>query len=136
MLKHKRLKLLTVWLSTQSSCAVMPPDIFACKSLDPVVINGETMPSPTCKRGIGEARCGYCTYTISEKSFIVGNEPQNHYDGRSWDQMVDRAVILPAKESYAPLKAYIINSCKASNCDALISGWRFKLEELDAPRGK
>lgn len=122
-----RLLLLTTLLSTVLSCVVKPPDIFACKRLEPV----RGMPSPRCMSTIGEPSCGYCTYTIRDESFLVGNKPENLHSGRSWNEYLDRSVILPVKESYGPLKEYIVNSCKAANCDAVISNWRVKLDTLD-----
>lgn len=92
-------------------------------------------PNPVCMAKIGEASCGYCVFTITEKEIFVGELPKNRFNKKGWKELKRKSVLFPAQESYAPLKAFAINSCKEMGsvgpCEN-IAQWRVKLDSLDS----
>lgn len=119
-----------------TSCVPKPPNVPVCKHLNQRIgTNIKTghlvlIPSPTCMNNIKEPECGYCTYILNEKSFFVGEKKENHFNGKPWSQLKAESILVPAKESYAPLSAYIINSCKQMNCNDDVTKFKVKLDFL------
>jgi hypothetical protein len=93
-------------------------------------------PNPLCMKQIGEPYCGYCVYTLTDKSVYIGNQ-WNHLlplngKKKTWDTVVEEALVLPA-ESQAKIKAFGINVCKVSGqCAQEIDRLRIKLDALDS----
>lgn len=134
-----------------SSCAFLPPiktdvaDVPICRALherpqtkDVKDIGKVTVmrPNPTCMKEIGEAKCGYCFWTVSDKYQFVGDE-WNHLlpvrgKKKKWSTIVEEGGIIPA-ESQASLKEFGINVCKATQaCNGEIDRWRIKLDAADS----
>lgn len=126
-----------------SSCAT-PPDVPACRSHAQRVIETkddfgipvkEIRPNPVCMKQIGEPACGYCTWSITEKSAYIGEKKEHRLYGKPWSQILLESVKIPS-EAYAEYKAYIIKICKKNNdCNADIGKWRVKLDSLDSIGG-
>lgn len=89
-------------------------------------------PSPTCKKEIGEVECGRCTYIVSGKVFFVGEAVKTHFNGKPWSQLRKESILVPAKESYAPLATYMINSCKALNCSDDVTRFKVKIDDVNS----
>lgn len=136
MPKKLRCLLLVILCGLQINCAT-PPDVPACQNLqqhlstDPVTAHLILAPSPTCMKQIGEVECGHCVYIVSGKEVFIGEGKEHLLDGKTWSTLKQQAVILPAKESYAPLSAYLINSCKQANCNDQIDRFKIKLDLLN-----
>lgn len=81
-------------------------------------------------RMIGESQCGHCTYIISGKEIFVGEAPAAQLDGKPWSQLRGESLLIPSKESYAPIAAYMINACKVRNCSAEIDKFKVRLAPL------
>ncbi|RYG93861.1 MAG: hypothetical protein EON58_17485 [Alphaproteobacteria bacterium] len=92
-------------------------------------------PSPTCMKEIGETTCGHCVYLMSGDEIFVGEKKENWLNGKPWSQLNRESVLLPAEESYAPLAAYIINSCEKMNCNDQVTRFKVKLDSLNGVRG-
>lgn len=137
MLKPLRCLLFVISLwSLTSACTPKPPDVPACEQFvqhlanDPLTGDLVLTPSPTCMAQINEPSCGHCVYIVSGKEIFVGEKTL--LNGKAWSQIRASAVILPAAESYAPLSAYIINACKAMNCNQSVDQFTVKLNSLSA----
>lgn len=76
---------------------------------------------------IQEPECGHCVLIVSNAEFFVGENPEHFFNGKSWSQLRNESVYLPAKESYAPLAAYMINACKKNNCSSEVERFKVKL---------
>ena len=119
------------------SCAIKPPDVVVCKSLQKHLLYDADdnrliqKPSPTCHKQIKEPECGACTYIVSGRKKYIGNKKENHFNGKSWKQIKEQSILVPAEESYAPLATYIINSCKKANCDKDVNRFKIKVESLE-----
>lgn len=133
-----------------SSCAYTPwikenvPDEPICRHLDERVtkkiIAGKEYTlrreNPRCMKAIGEGRCGYCVWTVSDKEQYVGEE-WNHLlqvgkKKKKWSTIQAEAMTVPA-ETQAASKAFAINICKITNaCADQIDRWRIKLDALDS----
>jgi hypothetical protein len=87
-------------------------------------------------RAIGEVRCGYCVWTMSDREQYVG-EAWNHLLAlgkrkKKWSTVQEEALTLPA-ETQAASKAFAINICRITNaCADQISRLRIKLDALDS----
>ncbi len=89
--------------------------------------------NPVCDKEIGEADCGYCVFTITDKPIYVGERPENQFRRTPWSKLKLSAVLLPGLFSYAPIKAYFINTCKEfGDCNKDLARWRIKLDSLDS----
>ncbi len=141
-----------------SACTTMPwikeqvPDVPICRHLETRTSTTKDAatggiaqlirPNPTCVKHIGEPKCGYCVWSVSEREAFVG-EQWNHLlevksskDGRvrkkKWSTVQNEALTLPA-ESQAWSKAFMINICNMSNmCANEIDRWRLKFDALDS----
>lgn len=149
MLNVKSLLLLSSLCLLLSSCAgLQPPDVPGCTPLNSKLVNWHPpmtpatradglvyRPNPVCMAEIGEGDCGKCVFTISEKPIYVGDKPEHHFNKKPWSQLRKKCVLLPAAESYAPLKAFFINACKQMGSLGAckdIAKWRVKLDSLDS----
>lgn len=130
---------LFVFLSLPS-CVSKPPDGPMCRNLKSKITMTKDefgLPvknirwNPVCEKEIGEASCGRCTWTISDKVQYVGEGKLHWLYGKPWSQVQDEAVICPS-EHFAQLKAYTVKSCKKINCDKEIPRWQVKLDALDS----
>ncbi len=100
----------------------------------------EVHDSPTCMDKLSEPECGFCQHLISNNPSYIGTHfifEHGHIRAlksgeKNWPQLRAHAVVLPAKESFAPLKAYAVSVCKSMNCDKTISDWKIKLDSLDS----
>jgi hypothetical protein len=132
-------------------CALLPPiktdvaDVPICRALHerpqtkevkdigPVTL---MRPNPTCMKEVGEAKCGYCVWTVSDKSQFVGDAWNKLLPIRGkkkkWSTIVSEGGIIPA-ESQASLKEFGINVCKATQaCGQEIDRWRIKWDAADS----
>jgi hypothetical protein len=89
-----------------------------------------------CAKQIGEATCGYCTWTNSDKTQYVGEAKKTWLYKQPWSKIKDLGVITP-NESLAKLKEAINSQCRdddgpiGDQCkDA--GSWRVKLDSLDS----
>lgn len=127
-----------LWCGLLASCTLVPkpPDVFAFKSLEPMMIIDEQTqhillePSPACMKAIEEVRCGYGVSIITGKEIFVGENPETFFNGKSWSQLKDESVYLPAVESYSPLATYVINSCKKMECAGEVTRFKIKFDGL------
>ncbi len=146
-----------------SSCTLLPPikidpaDVPICRALherpqtQKVKDIGDVTvmrPNPVCMygqpaqgnipaiKGIGEAKCGYCFWTISDKHQLVGDE-WNHLlpvrgKKKKWSTIIAEGGIIPA-ESQASLKEFSVNVCHAAPiCGKEIDRWRVKIDAADS----
>lgn len=117
-----------------SACVPNPPDVPVCERLtqrlakDPKTDHLILTPSPTCMEKIGEPECGHCTYIVSGKEVYIGEK--KFLGKKPWSQIQRESVLVPAKESYAPLARYIIDSCEKMNCNDDVQRFRVKVETL------
>jgi hypothetical protein len=81
---------------------------------------------------IGERFCGACSHIVSGRRKFIGNKKENYFNEKSWDTLKEQSILVPAEESYAPLAAHIINSCKRSNCNKQINKFKVKIDELES----
>jgi hypothetical protein len=73
---------------------------------------------------------GFCTYTISDKEFIVDDE--HKLNGKSWWEIRNVLIGLPP-ESWAEIKKKFIKDCKeGKKCPSEISSWDRKINKLDS----
>jgi hypothetical protein len=118
------------------SCVPKPPDVPVCEDLkeqimiDPVTGHMFETPSPTCKKQIGEASCGHCTYIVSGKEIYIGDSEVHRFNSKAWSQIRAESILVPAQESYAPIAAYMINSCKKMNCNNDVARFKVKFDSL------
>lgn len=140
--------LVTLCLLLSSCAGLQPPDVIGCTGLDSKLVKWRPpmlpasrsdglvyRPNPVCMAEIGEGDCGFCTFTVSEKNVFVGEKPEHHFKGKPWSQLKKKSVLLPAAESYAPLKAFAVNACKQMGSVGAcrdIAKWRIKLDSLDS----
>lgn len=145
---RKWLLLIGLCLTLNSCAGMQPPDVPGCTPLNSKLVKWSPpmlpatradglvyRPNPVCMSEIGEGDCGYCTFTISEKSIFVGEKPEHHFNKKPWSQLRKKCVLFPAQESYAPLKAFAINACKQMGSLGAckdIAKWRIKLDSLDS----
>lgn len=136
MLKPLKCTLLLILLWSLTSCATKPPDIAVFEYLtqhlgkDPETGHILLRPSPACMKAIQEAECGHGVYIVSGKEIFIGEKAPNLFNGKTWTEIKSSSVYLPAKESYAPLVTYIINSCKKANCDEQVDKFKIKIDSL------
>lgn len=136
----RQITLLVISLIILSSCAT-PPDVPVCRALDTkkVIVKSpefgdliEVRPNPKCMKEVGEKNCGFCVWTVSNKSQFVGESEKHRLNKKKWSEVQREALITPAY-SYAEMKAYVINSCKQSGqCGKEIDHWRIKFDSLDS----
>lgn len=88
-------------------------------------------PNPKCVKAIGEVRCGYCEWTVSNKHQYVGESEKNHLYKKPWSQVQREAVVTPI-ESYASFKEYVVNECKEQEKCGEVKDWRVKLDSFDS----
>ena len=115
-----------------SACASLPDvpvfeELDQHMSKDPVSGHLILTPSPTCEAQIGEPECGHGVTIVTQKQIFVGNLPAHLYNGKTWQQLKDESVYCPAVESYAPLNAYMINSCKKFGCSSAVDSFKIKI---------
>lgn len=87
---------------------------------------------------INEPECGHCVRIVSGEEFFVGESPDHWFNKKPWSLLRRQSVLLPAEESYAPLAAYVINSCKKMGCSHEVTRFKVKLDALSgiqAPAG-
>lgn len=139
MRKPNKLKwtLLSLLLFSLIKCVSAPPDIYVFEDLeaysttDPSTQHQILNPSPACWTAIQEMACGHGIAIISGKEIFVGDIPVHFYNGKSWTQLKEESIYMPAAESYAPLATYTINTCKIDNCSASLENFKVKLDELN-----
>ena len=130
--------LLVVLSNLLTSCAVQPPDVVILTELnehigiDPITGHTILRPSPTCFEKIQELNCLYGVYTMSGKEVFIGNNPVNYFNGKSATQIKEESILMPAVESYSPMVTYIINSCKALNCNSDVTKFKVKIDSLNS----
>lgn len=136
----KKLKWLLFVISCSfltEACTPHPPDVPACEylsqrlSTDPKTSHLILTPSPTCMKQINEVECLHCVFIVSGKEMFVGEKNGHLYNNKPASLLKQQAVYLPAVESYAPLAAYIINSCKKMGCSDDVTKFKVKLDSLN-----
>lgn len=141
MLRKKQWLLSVILLWSAISCAPKPPDVPACEHLsqhlanDPVTGHLMLNPSPTCMEKIGEPECGHCVFIVSGTEFFIGEGKDHLFKEKPWSKLRRESVYLPAKESYAPLSVYIIDSCKKMHCSGELEKFKVKLDSLNGVNG-
>jgi hypothetical protein len=134
----RRLLLITILLA---GCTPKPPDVYVFEHLSQRLstnpANGHLIltPSPTCMKKIQEVECGHGVSIVSGAEIFVGEAPKYHFRKKPWSQLKRESVYVPAEESYAPLAAYIINSCKKMNCSEDVTRFKVKLDSLNGIPG-
>ena len=135
----KRTMLLISSLVCLSSCKNLP-DVPWCRPLNAkrwVVTDAfgieikHVRANPVCMKEIQEIECGYCKWTLSERSQYVGDGPSTHLYGKPWSQLREEAVYVPS-EAAAEVKSKIVSQCKRTNCDRIVPRWRVKLDSFDS----
>jgi hypothetical protein len=111
-----------------------PPDVVVWTpleqrmSVDPVTKHILIRPSPLCMEKIKEPECGQGVGIMSGKEYVVGEK--HLFSGKPWSQLRAESIMCPAKECYAPLSNYIINQCKANNCNEEVNKFKVKLDAI------
>lgn len=82
-------------------------------------------------KAIGEAECCHFVFVISKKEFFVGEKPEHLFNGKTCSQFMNESVHCPAKECYAPLSKYVINSCEKMGCNDQVDRFRVVLPSVD-----
>lgn len=118
-----------------TNCAPKPPDVPVCEHLEPRIHYADTghlisSPSPACMKEIGEPECGHCVYIVTGREVYIGEKEVNRLNGKTWSDLRNSSVLLPAIESYGPLAEYLINTCKQSNCSGDLTRFKVKLDSL------
>lgn len=79
----------------------------------------------------------FCTFTISNKDFIVDDEHPYAFDDKKPKELktwfeVRPAMVLVPPTTWAAFKAYIIKNCKLTKkCDGMVEGWDRTMGEID-----
>lgn len=126
---------ISLWLLT--SCATSPPDVYAFKPLDERLsvdpASGHTIwsPDPICEEKIQEPSCAYGVSIVTGTEIYIGELPAHQFNKKPWSQLREESVMLPSVESYAPLAAFIINTCKQDNCNDQVDAFKVKLDSLN-----
>lgn len=124
-----------------SACAPKPPDVFVFEYLaqhlanDPATGHLLLTPSPACMKQIQEVECGHGVSIVSGTEIFIGEEKAHWFKNKPWSQIKRESVYVPAVESYAPLAAYIIDSCKKMKCSDQVDAFRIKLDSLNGIPG-
>lgn len=127
-----------------SACAHKPPDVFVFEPLTQRVYEDETthhtmvMPSPTCMdgdetkglKGIGEPECGHGMSIMKGREILVGERPENYFNGKPWSQIQRESILVPAVESFAPIQAHMINTCQQMKCDPELEKFKVKIDSF------
>lgn len=56
-------------------------------------------------------------------------------DRKPWSQVQAEAINCPAEECYAPLSAFIINTCQQDHCSDQVTRFKVKLDQLNGVGG-
>lgn len=130
--------LLFLLLTSVLGCATpQPPDVPVFENLashlgaDPLTGHTVLRPSPACLAVIQESECGHGVYIMSGKQVYVGELPAHLLNGKKWSELRRQSVYVPAKESYAPISTYIINSCEKMGCNDQVTRFKVKLDSLN-----
>jgi hypothetical protein len=138
MLRLSGLLLSAILCFFLTSCATTPPNVPVCEHFaqrlweDPQTGHTLLSPSPTCMEKIGEPECGHCVWIVEGQEAFLGEKEGHLLNGKPWSQIRKESVYLPAKESYAPLATYVINSCKKLRCNDDLTKFKVKLDSLKA----
>lgn len=100
-------------------------------SKDPISGHLLLTPSPLCMQKINEPECCYGVAIMSGNEKIAGEDKANWFNGKPCSQLIEESINCPAEECYAPLSAYIINTCKKDNCSAAITAFKIKVDSLN-----
>lgn len=75
-----------------------------------------------------------CTHTISGDKDFVWDDDHKH-NGETWWEARPKMIIVPVKESWNPIRGYIIKNCKQFNqcSDKDISSWDRKVDTITGP---
>jgi hypothetical protein len=71
---------------------------------------------------------GYCTYTVSQKSFRVNDEQK--FEGKTWWEMRPYMLQVPP-QTWARIKAYIVKVCKERGGCGEIGTWESTVDRVD-----
>lgn len=132
--------LFIISLCFQISCSTVPPDVFVFEDLpihiatDPKTGHFILKGSPDCFEKIQELACGHGTRIISGEEIFIGEESDHLFNGKKWSELKMQSVIVPAIESYAPLKTYVENSCKRLNCSDQVDAFKIKVPSVLQPQ--
>lgn len=107
-LKKSSFLLLMILFVLLASCA-SPPDVPVCVEIHPAK--------------------GWCTFTISNKSFYV--DDVNKFEDKTWWEMRPTNVQVPY-QSWEKIKTFIIKNCKKSKkCKNEITTWDRSLTQIE-----
>lgn len=99
--------------------------------VDPVTNDLILKPSPTCMAKIQETECGHGVYIMSGREVFIGENSNHLFNNKPWSVLKTQSILVPAVESYAPLEAYVIDSCKKDNCNVQVDAFKVKLDSLN-----
>jgi len=123
------------------SCALKPPDVPVFEDLqqwvgtDPVTKHLILNASPMCMLKIQEVECGHGVFIVSGKEIYIGENAPNLYNGKKWSQLKSESIYCPAKECFAPIETYMVNTCAQNKCDNTIDAYKVKLDSLNGISG-
>lgn len=118
------------------NCSVQPPNIYIFEEMnehmgiDPITGHTILRPSPTCYTKIQELSCLHGVATMTGDEIFIGELPEHFFNGKPASQIKEESILMPADESYSPMVTYIINSCKALNCNSDVTRFKVKIESL------
>lgn len=132
----------TLFVLLLSACSDIP-DVPSCRPLDSKKQTFDIpdigkisvdRANPVCLKEIKEIRCGFCVWSVSDKTQYVGEDKKTWLYGKPWSVIELEAIKTPP-ESYARIKAYVMDECKRTNqCDD-VARWRIKLDSLTPGSG-
>lgn len=79
---------------------------------------------------IKEPECGRGVSIVKGEEIFIGELDGHLFNGKKWSEIRSESIYIPAKESYSPLAAYIIDQCKAANCEDDVDRFKVKLDSL------
>lgn len=128
------------------SCAA-PPDIPGCTafpSKDYFVMRDMFIKlcgdDPACRTHVADWKKHFAEWTVPSDSGVCLNlvsgkqtavDPGHSFNGKTWPDLVLKSVMLPAKESVAPLKTYIQDQCHQTKKCGSVGNWETTIKELD-----
>lgn len=75
------------------------------------------------------SEAGFCVMSVSDSSFTV--DSTHKFNDKSWVELDQSSMELPAKESWVPLKTYIQSECHQTKKCGVVGNWQGKIDSLD-----
>lgn len=149
------LMLLLVGAMLANTGCMTPPDVPVCSPNEPVEYTelqrtflklcGEDL---TCvadvpawenrfKTWAAPSDSGHCVYTVSGKTFDIEVGQTFGKKKKTWPQLAESALTVPAEESWAPMKTFVQTACKKSGkCKNGVGNWESTVKTVDKMTGK